>query len=100
MPKNKSEDQHSRRPYYFNDSISVFYEMKFGNELINPGDSIRFKNEKGTFKFLQLVHNSQKDVTWIDCYLPSHGTYHSFYVDRLKGPIRAKKSIRKKSNVN
>lgn len=98
MKKNSTDRE--RRPYYFNDSISVFYEMKFGKHVINPGDNIKIKNERGTFKFLQLVHNAAKDVTWIDCYFPSQGTYHSFYVDRLKGPVPAKKSIRKKINVN
>jgi len=97
IKKNKSSSE--TRPYYYHESISIFYEMKYGNETISPGDLLKFKNERGAFKFIQLVHNSQKDVSWIDCMENSTGRYRSFYVDKLKGMTRSKKSIRKKLNV-
>ena len=97
IKKNASKSE--KKPYYYNENISVFYEMKYGNEEIKPGDLIRFKSIKGTFKFLQLVHNSSKDVSWIDCMDKVSGEYRSFYVDKFKGMTRAKKSIRKKINV-
>lgn len=85
--------------YRVNPDISVFYELKFGKDVIKPGDSLKFKDVRGTFKFIRLAHNIKKDVTWIDCFSPATGEYRSFYVDKLKGIVRAKKSIRKKLNV-
>lgn len=95
--KNKASSE--VRPYYYHEHIAVFYEIKYGKETINPGDLLRFKNERGTFQFIQLVHNIVKDTSWIDCMEVSTGRYRSFYVDKLKGMTRAKKSIRKKINV-
>jgi hypothetical protein len=46
-----------------------------------------------------MAHNSEKDVTWIDCRNPNTGEYRSFYIDRLSGLVRAKKSRRKKQLV-
>lgn len=97
MRKNKTE--YDKEPYNTNDDISVFYEIKYGKDVIKPGDIIKIKDARGTFRFIQLAHNIQKDVTWIDCMNNITGEYRSFYIDRLKGLIRAKKSIRKKMNV-
>jgi hypothetical protein len=96
MPKKKEYD---RKPYHVNEDISVFYEIKYGNELIKPGDIVKIKDARGTFRFIQLAHNIKKDITWIDCMNNVTGEYRSFYIDRLKGLVRAKKSIRKKMNV-
>lgn len=96
--KNKGTSE--KGPYHLIQSISTFDEMKFGKEVINVGDIIRIKNEKGNFRFTRLVHNSSKDVTWIDCYEVTSGVYRAFYVDRLKGLIRSKKTARKKIDVN
>lgn len=79
-----------------NDDISVQYEMEFGADKIRPGTPIKFKNVRGVFKFRCLAHNIQKDVTWIDC-VDKEGAWRAFYVDRLKGPVKQKRSRRKKS---
>lgn len=100
MSRKKNEPTEPRKHYGVNPDISVFYELKFGNKTIGPGDNLKFKDVRGTFRFIQLAHNVKKDVTWIDCYSPTTGEYRSFYVDRLKGVVHAKKSIRKKMNVN
>ena len=100
MSRKKIEPTEPRKHYGVNPDISVFYELKFGNKTIEPGDTLKFKEVRGTFRFIQLAHNVKKDVTWIDCYSPTTGEYRSFYVDRLKGVVHAKKSIRKKMNVN
>lgn len=94
--KNNEEQTH----YGVNPDISVFYELKFGKDIIKPGDNLKFKDVRGSFRFIRLAHNIKKDVTWIDCYSPATGEYRSFYVERLKGVVHAKKSIRKKMNVN
>ena len=83
-------------PFSYNDSINVYYELEFGRDVIKPGDKIRFKNSHGYFVFHKWVHNSQLDVTWIDCMDTKTFEFKSFYMDRLKGVHRAKKSIRKK----
>ena len=95
----KKKKEYDRKPYHVNDDISVFYEIKYGKETINPGDLIKIKDVRGTFRFIRLAHNIKKDVTWIDCMNNVTGEYRSFYIDRLKGLVRAKKSIRKKMNV-
>jgi hypothetical protein len=100
MSKKRVGDSEELPTYKVNPDISVFYELKFGKTVIKPGDSLKFKDVRGSFRFIRLAHNIKKDVTWIDCYSPSTGEYRSFYVDRLKGVVHAKKSIRKKMNVN
>lgn len=100
MTTRKKSDKSDERPHYgVNPDISVFYELKFGKDIIKPGDSLKFKDVRGSFRFIALAHNIKKDVTWIDCYSPTTGEYRSFYVDKLKGIVHAKKSIRKKMNV-
>lgn len=100
MSRKKINKDAEERPHYrVNPDVSVFYELKFGKEVIKPGDMLKFKDIRGTFRFVQLAHNVKKDVTWIDCFNPLTGEYRSFYADRLKSLVRAKKSIRKKMNV-
>jgi hypothetical protein len=96
----KSNNNEEQTHYGVNPDISVFYELKFGKDIIKPGDNLKFKDVRGSFRFIRLAHNVKKDVTWIDCYSPATGEYRSFYVERLKGVVHAKKSIRKKMNVN
>ena len=98
MPRKKKEYDYV--PYSINPNIHVYYELEFLKDVIKPGDKITFKNIRGEFTFILMAHNSEKDVTWIDCYSPTTGEYRSFYVDKLKGPVYSKKSIRKKMNVN
>lgn len=86
-------------PYSNNENIHVFYELEFLKDVIKPGDKIKFKNIRGSFVFLHMAHNSEKDVTWIDCRSVETGEYRSFYVERLKGLIREKRSRRKKQLV-
>ena len=83
-------------PYGHNEKIYVYYELEFGKDVIKPGDPIKIKNTRGKFKFLKLVHNSELDVTWIDCMDIKDGQFRSFYLETLKGVIRPKRSRRKK----
>jgi hypothetical protein len=68
-------------------------------DVIKPGDQIKFKNIKSLYTFIHMAHNEKLDVTWIDCRDSATGEYRSFYVDRLKTVVRAKKSRRKKQLV-
>lgn len=97
--KKKTSKQVDSKPYGHNPNISVFYELEWGKDVIKPGDPIKIKNERGTFKFIQWVHNSEKDVTWIDCLDTKQGRFRAFYMERLKGVVRPKRSRRKKEFV-
>ena len=92
----KKIDLELSKPYGTNPNICVYTELEFGRDIIKPGDKIKFKNLRGNFTFHKWVHNSELDVTWIDCMDNKTGEFRSFYIERLKGVVRAKKSIRKK----
>jgi len=94
--KRKSTSEYA--PYSFNSNISVFYELKHGSDEITVGTPIRFKYQRGIYKFIKMVHNAEKESTWIDCTDTANGTFRSFYVDDLKGVVKPKKT-RKKTNV-
>lgn len=83
-------------PYGHNEHIHVYYELQFNKDVIKPGDPVKIKNTRGKFKFLKMVHNSELDVTWIDCMDIKDGQFRSFYLENLKGVIRPKRSRRKK----
>jgi len=83
-------------PFQHNPNITCYYELEFGRDVIKPGDKIRFKNNRGYYVFHKWVHNSELDVTWIDCMDMKSYEFKSFYIEQLKGVHRAKKSIRKK----
>jgi hypothetical protein len=86
-------------PYGHNDKISVYYELAFLNDVIKPGDTIKFKNVRGQFTFLKFVHNSELDVSWIDCMDGKTKEFRSFYIEKLKTVVRPKRSRRKKQLV-
>jgi len=92
---NKKKSGVVTAPYHFNQHISVFYQMKHGQDEIEIGTPLRFKFERGVFKFIKMVHNDEKKVTWIDC-LSQDGIYRSFYVSQLKGVVKPKKKRKKK----
>ena len=86
----------SPEPFWYHDHVHVFYELEFGKDVIKPGDKIKIKNTRGVFTFIKWVHNSKKDVTWIDCMDSRTMEERSFYIQNLKGIVRPKRSRRKK----
>jgi len=86
-------------PYSFNEYISVYYELNFENDVIKPGDLIKFKNMRGVYKFVKWVHNSNIDVTWVDCMDAKTGEWKSVYINKIKGVVKPKRSRRNKPNV-
>lgn len=95
----KKKKEYDYVPYRINPDIHVYYELEYLKDVIKPGDRIKFKHIRGEFIFILMAHNSEKDVTWIDCRSPVTGEYRSFYIERLSGLVRAKKSRRKKQLV-
>ncbi|NBW58502.1 hypothetical protein EBR43_12160 [bacterium] len=87
------------KPYFHNDNIYVSYEFEHKKNKVQPGDLLKIKYERGVFRFIKLVHNRDKDVTWIDCMDKTTGEFRSFYLDKIKGLHVAKVSRKKKENV-
>lgn len=79
----------------FNPSWIVSYEYQHGKDLITPGSQIKFKGQRGIFKFNKHVINKETGKEWIDCV--GITGYRSFYVDSLKGIIKPKKKRLKKN---
>ncbi|NDB81323.1 MAG: hypothetical protein EB127_01030 [Alphaproteobacteria bacterium] len=79
-------------PYWFNPDISIFYELEFGKKTITQGSRLKVKGARGIFVFHKMVHNSKIDKTWIDCMDESSGEFRSFYVDKIKAILPAKRS--------
>lgn len=82
-----------------NPHIFIEYELPFANDVIRPGDIIRIKSDRGRYRFIRVVTNQQKNVTWVDCNDIVAGDFRSFYVEKIKLVERAKKSRRKKQSV-
>lgn len=88
----RKKNQPTERPTHYgvNPDISIFYEFKFGKETISTGDMIKFKDVRGTYKFIGVAHNAVKNVSWIDCLDSTTGEYRAFYVDKLKGTVKSR----------
>jgi len=83
------------KPFHHNENIHVYYSLNFGKDEIGPGTPLKFKNQRGVFKFIKWVHNQDLDVQWIDCMDITTGEFKSFYMERLKNIVK-KKSRRRK----
>jgi len=96
---NKKKYTQKNDPYFYNPEITVFYEIKHGNDQITVGTPLKFKYERSVFNFMKAAHNSRKNVTWIDCMESTTGIFRSFYVEELKGVVKPKKNRKKRSDV-
>lgn len=79
----------------YNPSWVVSFEYQHGKDLIVPGTAIKFKGQRGTFKFNKHVINRELNTEWID--VVGDTGYRSFYVHDLKGIIKPKKKRIKNS---
>lgn len=82
--------------YFHNPNIVTYEELPFGKDVIKPGDNIKVKGVRGTFKVHKFVHHQDKGVQWVDCMDNLTGEFRSFYLERIKLVIRPKKARRKK----
>jgi hypothetical protein len=85
--------------YVTHPEIAVEYQYVDGKDVIEPGDEIKFKWERGTFKFRCLAHNVRLDVRWIDCIDKASGEWRSFRVEKFKGKVKPRRR-RKVRSVN
>ncbi|AXH67278.1 hypothetical protein SEA_WOFFORD_96 [Streptomyces phage Wofford] len=72
------------------------FEFEFEGETIYPKALIKFKNTRGTFKFRCVATNIHTGKTWIDCINADTGEWKSFYVEKLKGPVKPRKTRRRR----
>lgn len=86
-------------PYGYDDHIDVAYELPWKKDVIKPGTIIRFKGVRGRFKFRCMAHNTKLDKTWIDCIDAGTLEYRAFYIDKLIGVVKPKRSRRHKANT-
>lgn len=77
------------------DHMYIVHEMEFGKDVIRVGTKFKIKNNRGTYQFRCLAHNSKSDKTWIDCIDIITREYKSFRVDQIKGVVKMKSRRRK-----
>lgn len=87
------------KPYFHNENITVSYEYQFKNHLMKPGDLFKARYQRGSFKFIKVVNNAEKNVTWIDCLDGKSGEFRSFYTDNIKSVVLPPKPRKKRKNV-
>lgn len=86
----------SLEPYWHNENISLVYELKWKTGVIVPGDLIKIKGDRNTYRFTRLVVNHKTGKEWIDVLNVTLGGWASFYLNRISGPV-VKKSRQKKN---
>lgn len=76
--------------------LNIQFELAFETGVIKAGSVVKFRNDRGIYKFRCLVHDSKVDTTWIEAFNLKTGKLHSFHVSRLRGPSLLKRSRRDK----
>ena len=102
MPRRKQRVVNTKGPYNDSPHHICTYELLWTNprtnkeKVITNGESIKFKRMRGTYKFMRLVHHEPTGKTWIDCMSDERGSFHSYEINKLKGPAPKKRSRKKK----
>ena len=73
---------------------TVSYEFTFGKHVVKPGTQVKIKNDRGTYTFLCLVHNTKLDTTWLELTGPEG--FKSVRIERISGIVGLKRSYKKK----
>ena len=73
---------------HYTDHWIVSEECRINNKVVTPGIELSIRGERGRFKFIKHVINSQHE--WIDV-LGTNGQFRSFSIDRVKTVHRIKK---------
>jgi hypothetical protein len=72
----------------YTDNWVVSEECRINNKLVTPGAELSIRGERGRFKFLKHVINSEHE--WIDV-LSSTEQFRSFPLDKVKTVHRIKR---------
>jgi hypothetical protein len=80
-----------REPYNLSPAVKTYDTFTFGSEVVSPGAIIRFRNVRGTFKFIRFARNEEKGTSWIDCMSVKSGSFHSFPESSFSRTIKPRK---------
>lgn len=97
--KSVNEWWNDRTAYVAHPHIVVQYELEFKKDVIRPGNQIKIKNLRSTFRFRCLAHNIKLDTTWIDCMDVNTGEWRSFRPEQIRNLVKPKRSYRKRKNA-
>lgn len=73
---------------------TVTYEFEFKGHVVKAGTQLKLKNDRTTYTFLCLVHDSRLDKTWLELIGPCG--FHFKTIDRVMSVAGIKRSYRKK----
>lgn len=73
---------------HYTDKWIVSEECRINNKIVTPGTELSIRGERGRFKFLKHVINSEHE--WIDV-LSTTGQFRSFSLDKVKTVHRIKR---------
>lgn len=79
----------------YNPNWIVSFEYKHNKDILVKGTEIKFKYQRGIYRFEKHVINTKTNSEWIDCI--GFDGYRSFSVDDLKGIIKPRKKRIKKN---
>ena len=65
-------------------SFNVYDTITTSGGLVSEGDLINITGERGKFRFVKFVQNTDIDKEWIDCIHVKKDSYHSFRPNRIK----------------
>lgn len=82
-----------KEPFHNQPQI-VPIDLYFNGEYIKPGTLLRLKHDRTAWTYMNMYHNQEKDVQWID--LRSPMGFKSVRPDKIAGEYIQKKSRRKK----
>lgn len=102
MPRKSKPTDPPRPPYFGMEHIKLYDSLEFDGEMISPGQKVKIKNKRGLYTFRGWVHNTRKDVQWLDLMEDKTGQFRQFYIEQLRGVVKPKRSRKKngKSKTN
>lgn len=78
---------------YGNENI-VKIDLYLNGKYIKPGTLLKIKHDRTAWTFIDMYHNQEKDVQWVD--LRSPMGFRSVRPDKIAGEFIQKRSRRKK----
>jgi hypothetical protein len=75
------------KSFWDNPNIYLIYEFNWNGHRIRPGDPIKIKRQRGSFRFTRIVANIKDNTEYCECMDLKTGKFRKFYVDQIAGPI-------------
>ena len=96
--RRKKNNSEPRVAFYYNPHITIVYEMKIGTKEVLPGTRVKVKNRRGTYQFMRLVSNSEKNIEWVDLRDEELGSWLSVRPSQISGLVYKRSYKKKVSN--